>query len=213
MPREARLVRQGARRLRLPGDRTAAGLLLALGALHQRLYKPIPGAFQGLHRHPQGERLPVAPPPRSSARFGSPIEVQIRTQDMHKIARPAWPRTGSTRAATAELNELQQKTHQWLQSLLEIQSESRDSIEFLRAPSRWICSPTAVYVFTAKGKILALPRGARPWISRIPCTPTSQPLRRGQGQRRAHAAADGAAATATGWRSSRRRTRGPTRCG
>ncbi|HEV2007114.1 MAG TPA: TGS domain-containing protein, partial [Burkholderiales bacterium] len=59
----------------------------------------------------------------------------------------------------ASLNELQKKTHQWLQSLLEIQSGGGDSIEFLEH-LKVDLFPDEVYVFTPKGKILSLPRGA-----------------------------------------------------
>ena len=59
----------------------------------------------------------------------------------------------------ASLNELQKKTHQWLQSLLEIQSGAGDSTEFLEH-LKVDLFPDAVYVFTPKGKILSLPRGA-----------------------------------------------------
>jgi (p)ppGpp synthase/HD superfamily hydrolase len=57
------------------------------------------------------------------------------------------------------LSELQQKTHKWLQSLLELQSASGDSAEFLEHVKIDLF-PGEVYVFTPKGKILALPRGA-----------------------------------------------------
>ena len=130
---------------------------LALGSLHS-LYKPIPGKFkdyiaipkangyQSLHTHLFGP-------------FGTPIEVQIRTQDMNKIAEAGvashWLyKTGEEPAGAA-----QQKTHQWLQSLLEIQSESGDAIEFLEH-IKVDLFPDEVYVFTPKGKIMSLPRGA-----------------------------------------------------
>ena len=58
-----------------------------------------------------------------------------------------------------DLAEAQRETHRWLQSLLEIQSESRDSKEFLEN-IKGDLFPDEVYVFTPKGKIMALPRGA-----------------------------------------------------
>jgi GTP pyrophosphokinase len=54
---------------------------------------------------------------------------------------------------------LQKKTHQWLQSLLELQSQSGDSVEFLEH-LKVDLFPDEVYVFTPKGRILSLPRGA-----------------------------------------------------
>src|SRR5690606_9992205 len=59
------------------------------------------------------------------------------------------------------LNALQKKTHQWLQSLLDIQSQTGDSGEFLEHVKVDLF-PDAVYVFTPRGKIVSLPRGATP---------------------------------------------------
>src|SRR3546814_16512242 len=61
----------------------------------------------------------------------------------------------------ATLNDLQKRTHQWLQSLLDIQSQTGDSGEFLEHVKVDLF-PDAVYVFTPNGKILSLPRGASP---------------------------------------------------
>jgi len=58
-----------------------------------------------------------------------------------------------------DLAQAQRETHRWLQSLLEIQSESRDSKEFLEN-IKGDLFPDEIYVFTPKGKIMALPRGA-----------------------------------------------------
>src|SRR5258706_10434916 len=57
------------------------------------------------------------------------------------------------------LSEMQKKTHQWLQSLLEIQSQSGDSQEFLEHVKVDLF-PDEVYVFTPKGRIMPMPRGA-----------------------------------------------------
>jgi guanosine-3',5'-bis(diphosphate) 3'-pyrophosphohydrolase len=129
---------------------------LALGALHA-LYKPIPGKFkdyiaiakangyQSLHTTLFGP-------------YGTPVEIQIRTVEMHKIAESGVAAHWLYRSSEP-LNDLQQSTHRWLQSLLEIQSESGDPIEFLEN-IKLDLFPDQVYVFTPKGKILQLPRGA-----------------------------------------------------
>jgi len=129
----------------------------ALGALHT-LYKPIPGKFkdyiaiakangyQSLHTKLIGP-------------YGTPIEIQIRTHEMHKIAEAGVAAHWLYKTPGETLNDVQQKTHQWLQSLLEIQSESGDSIEFLEH-IKVDLFPDEVYVFTPKGKIMELPRGA-----------------------------------------------------
>ena len=78
---------------------------------------------------------------------------------MHKIAEAGVASHWLYKSSDASLNELQKKTHQWLQSLLEIQSGGGDSIEFLEH-LKVDLFPDEVYVFTPKGKILSLPRGA-----------------------------------------------------
>ena len=130
---------------------------LALGALHG-LYKPIPGKFKDYIAIPkvngyQSLHTTLFGP------FGSPIEIQIRTVEMHKISEAGVASHWLYRTSDASLSELQQKTHQWLQSLIEMQSESGDSIEFLEH-LKVDLFPDEVYVFTPKGKIMALPRGA-----------------------------------------------------
>ncbi|MES2564334.1 MAG: bifunctional (p)ppGpp synthetase/guanosine-3',5'-bis(diphosphate) 3'-pyrophosphohydrolase, partial [Pseudomonadota bacterium] len=130
---------------------------LTLGALHG-LYKPIPGKFKDYIAIPkvngyQSLHTTLFGP------FGSPIEIQIRTQEMHKISEAGVASHWLYRTSDASLSELQQKTHQWLQSLIEMQSESGDSIEFLEH-LKVDLFPDEVYVFTPKGKIMALPRGA-----------------------------------------------------
>jgi GTP pyrophosphokinase len=130
---------------------------LVLGALHS-LYKPIPGKFKDYIAIPktngyQSLHTTLFGP------FGSPLEVQIRTQEMHKIAEAGVASHWLYKSSDASLNEMQKKTHQWLQSLLEIQSGSGDSVEFLEH-LKVDLFPDQVYVFTPKGKILSLPRGA-----------------------------------------------------
>jgi GTP diphosphokinase / guanosine-3',5'-bis(diphosphate) 3'-diphosphatase len=130
---------------------------LALGALHG-LYKPIPGSFKDYIAIPkengyQSLHTTLFGP------FGSPIEMQIRTQEMHKIAEAGVASHWLYKNSGASLNELQKKTHQWLQSLLQVQLDGGDSVAFLEH-LKIDLFPDAVYVFTPKGKILSQPRGA-----------------------------------------------------
>jgi GTP diphosphokinase / guanosine-3',5'-bis(diphosphate) 3'-diphosphatase len=130
---------------------------VAMGALHS-LYKPIPGKFkdyiaiqkangyQSLHTTLLGP-------------FGTPIEIQIRTQEMHKIADAGVASHWLYKSGHDSINELHKKTHQWLQDLLESLSQSSDSAEFLEH-LKVDLFPDEVYVFTPQGKILSLPRGA-----------------------------------------------------
>ncbi len=130
---------------------------LALGALHG-LYKPIPGKFKDYIAIPKANGYQSLHTTLFGP-FGTPIEVQIRTREMHKIAEAGVASHWLYKDADTSLSDLQKKTHQWLQSLLEIQSQSGDSAEFLEH-LKVDLFPDEVYVFTPKGKILSLPRGA-----------------------------------------------------
>jgi GTP pyrophosphokinase len=130
---------------------------LTLGALHG-LYKPIPGKFKDYIAIPKANGYQSLHTTLFGP-FGSPIEIQIRTREMHKIAEAGVASHWLYRSSDASLSELQQKTHQWLQSLIEMQSEAGDSVEFLEH-LKVDLFPDEVYIFTHKGQIMALPRGA-----------------------------------------------------
>ena len=130
---------------------------LALGALHG-LYKPIPGKFKDYVAIPKANGYQSLHTTLFGP-FGAPLELQIRTQEMHRIAEAGVASHWLYKSTDAQLSELQRKTHQWLQSLLEMQSEGVDSVEFLEH-LKVDLFPDEVYVFTPKGKIMALPHGA-----------------------------------------------------
>ena len=130
---------------------------LALGALHG-LYKPVPGKFKDYIAIPKMNGYQALHTTLFGP-FGTPVEIQIRTSDMHHMAEAGVASHWLYKTSDATLNELQHKTHNWLQSLLDIQSESGDAAEFLEH-IKVDLFPDEVYVFTPKGKIMALPRGA-----------------------------------------------------
>ena len=130
---------------------------LALGALHG-LYKPIPGKFKDYIAIPKANGYQSLHTTLFGP-FGTPIEIQIRSRHMHNIADAGVAAHWLYKSSDAELSALQQQTHQWLQRLLEIQNESSDSVEFLEH-FKVDLFPDEVYVFTPKGNILALPKGA-----------------------------------------------------
>ncbi|HUN93401.1 MAG TPA: bifunctional (p)ppGpp synthetase/guanosine-3',5'-bis(diphosphate) 3'-pyrophosphohydrolase [Burkholderiaceae bacterium] len=132
---------------------------LALGALHA-LFKPVPGKFKDYIAIPkvngyQSLHTTLIGP------FGTPIEFQIRTQEMHRVAESGVAAHWLYKEDGASLTELQSRTHQWLQSLLEIQRQTGDSTEFLENVKVDLF-PDKVYVFTPKGRIVSVPRGATP---------------------------------------------------
>ncbi len=134
-----------------------ASCYLALGALHA-LYKPIPSKFKDYIAIPKANGYQSLHTTLFGP-FGTPIEVQIRSEEMHNIAAAGVAAHWLYKATDAQLTELQQQTHQWLQRLLDIQSESSDSLDFLEH-LKIDLFPDEVYVFTPQGKILALPKGA-----------------------------------------------------
>ncbi len=134
-----------------------ASCYVALGLLHG-LYKPIPGKFKDYIAIPkvngyQSIHSTLFGP------FGTPIEIQIRTLEMHRIAEAGVASHWLYKSGHDSINDLHKKTHQWLQELLENLSQSSDSSEFLEH-LKVDLFPDEVYVFTPKGKILSLPRGA-----------------------------------------------------
>ena len=130
---------------------------LALGALHGQ-YKPIPGKFKDYIAIPKANGYQSLHTTLFGP-FGTPIEVQIRTHEMHKLAEAGVASHWLYKDSDTSLSDLQKKTHQWLQSLLEMQSQSGDSVEFLEH-LKVDLFPDEVYVFTPKGRIMPLPRGA-----------------------------------------------------
>lgn len=130
---------------------------LALGALHA-LYKPIPGKFKDYIAIPKANGYQSL----HSILFGpqgTPLEIQIRTVDMHRFAETGVASHWLYKSSDAALSDVQKRTHRWLQSLLDIQADNKDSPEFLEH-IKVDLFPDDVYVFTPKGKIMALPRGA-----------------------------------------------------
>ena len=130
---------------------------LALGVLHA-LYKPVPGKFKDYIAIPkvngyQSLHTALIGP------YGVPVEIQIRTQRMHRVAETGVASHWLYKDEEGTLSEVQSRTHKWLQSLIDIQNASGDSAEFLEHVKVDLF-PEEVYVFTPKGKIMALPRGA-----------------------------------------------------
>ena len=130
----------------------------ALGMLHQ-LYKPVPGKFKDYIALPkingyQSLHTTLVGP------SGINIEFQMRTEEMHVIAEAGVAAHWLYKSDDdAEGNPSGRLGTQWLQSLLDIQNETRDAAEFWDHVKVDLF-PDAVYVFTPKSQILSLPRGA-----------------------------------------------------
>lgn len=130
-----------------------------LGVMHN-LYKPIPGRFkdyiaipktngyQSLHSTVKGVN-------------GVPIEVQIRTEAMESMANNGvaahW--LYKTKTSTSEPVHSHSRAREWMKSILEIQQQTGNSLEFIEHVKVDLF-PDEVYIFTPKGNILELPIGA-----------------------------------------------------
>lgn len=135
---------------------------LALGVLHQ-LYKPLPGRFKDYIAIPKANGYQSLHTTLVSP-LGTAVEFQIRTEPMHAVAEKGiaahWMYK-TKHSGPSNAQEAQRLGAMWLQSLIDIQDETRDATEFLEHVKIDLF-PDAVYVFTPKSKILALPRGATP---------------------------------------------------
>lgn len=129
----------------------------ALGVIHQ-LYKPRPESFKDYIAIPkvngyQSLHTVVIGP------FGQSVEVQIRSRAMHRVAEDGVASHWLYKTETTGEHAPQQLAQQWLSSFLESQQKSLDSGEFLEHLKADLF-PDEVYVFTPKGDIKRLPRGA-----------------------------------------------------
>ena len=129
----------------------------ALGVLHQ-LYKPLPGRFKDYIAIPkvngyQSLHTTLVGP------FGTNIEFQMRTEAMHVVAESGVAAHWLYKATDPQSDTSESLGAQWLQSLLDIQHETRDAAEFWDHVKIDLF-PDAVYVFTPKSQIMAMPRGA-----------------------------------------------------
>ncbi len=130
----------------------------SLGMMHN-LYKPIPGKFkdyiaipktngyQSLHTVLKGPR-------------GVPIEVQIRSEAMDAMASNGIAAHWLYKSDSFT-NTSQTRAREWMKSLQELQKNAGDSLEFIESVKIDLF-PDEVYLFTPKGRIMTLPRGATP---------------------------------------------------
>jgi len=131
---------------------------LGLGVLHQ-LYKPLPGRFKDYIAIPKPNGYQSLHTTLVSP-LGTPVEFQLRTETMHVVAEKGVAAHWMYKI-NGDGQSAQQLGARWLQSLIDIQDETRDASEFLEHVKIDLF-PDAVYVFTPKSKIMALPRGATP---------------------------------------------------
>ncbi|MDD1609120.1 MAG: RelA/SpoT family protein [Methylococcaceae bacterium] len=128
-----------------------------LGVVHN-LYKPIPGRFKDYIALPKANgyqslhTLLIGP-------YGQPIEIQIRTHEMHHMSESGIAAHWLYKSDTGKTEKIQARANEWLRDLLEIQKSAGDSLEFIDN-LKVDLFPQEVFVFTPKGKIIKIARGA-----------------------------------------------------
>jgi GTP pyrophosphokinase len=130
----------------------------ALGVVHS-LWKPIPGRFKDYVGMPkanmyQSLHTTVIGP------YGERVEIQIRTDNMHRIANEGIAAHWVYKEGTS-VPESDSKRFAWLRQLLEWQQDLQDPREFLETV-RVDLFPDDVYVFTPNGDVKAFPKGSTP---------------------------------------------------
>jgi len=131
----------------------------ALGVLHQ-LYKPLPGRFKDYIAIPKANGYQSLHTTLVNP-VGTAVEFQVRSQAMHAVAEKGIAAHWMYKENDAANDASPQQAAVWLQSLIDIQHETRDSAEFLEH-LKIDLFPESVYVLTPKSRIVALPKGATP---------------------------------------------------
>jgi GTP pyrophosphokinase len=130
-----------------------------LGAIHAR-WNPVPGRFKDYIAMPkfnlyQSLHTTVIGP------MGRPVEIQIRTNEMHQRAEYGVAAHWKYKEQVGKTSETSDEDLAWLKHLSDWQAETQDPSEFLDS-LRFEIGAKEVYVFTPKGKVVGLPGGATP---------------------------------------------------
>ena len=128
-----------------------------LGAVHT-LYKPLPGRFKDYIAIPKANGYQSL----HTVLFGPhgiPIEVQIRTVAMDRVAETGIAAHWHYKTGDEHSNAAQRRAHEWLRTVMDLQHNTGNALEFMENVKVDLF-PDEVYVFTPRGEIMELPRGA-----------------------------------------------------
>lgn len=128
-----------------------------LGVVHN-LYKPVPGKFKDYIAIPKSNGYQSLHTVLFGP-YGVPIEVQIRTIDMERVADAGIAAHWLYKTGDNSPGSTQARAREWLRNLLELQKSAGNSLEFIENVKIDLF-PDVVYVFTPKGDIRELPRGS-----------------------------------------------------
>src|SRR5579859_1582933 len=129
----------------------------ALGVVHH-IWRPVPGRFKDYIAMPRPNLYQSLH--TTVIHSGQPFEIQIRTQDMHRIAEEGvaahWKYKDGKPVSSGDDQRIA-----WMRQLIEWSQELQEPGEFL-STLKVDLAPVEVYAFTPKGRVLELPRGATP---------------------------------------------------
>jgi GTP pyrophosphokinase len=136
---------------------TVKNCYAALGVIHQ-IWRPVPGRFKDYIAMPRPNLYQSLH--TTVIHGGQPFEVQLRTQDMHRIAEQGvaahWKYKDGREVSSADDQRII-----WMRQLIEWVQEMQEPSEFL-STLRVDLYPEEVYTFSPKGRVVVLPRGATP---------------------------------------------------
>jgi len=136
---------------------TVKNCYAALGVIHQ-IWRPVPGRFKDYIAMPRPNLYQSLH--TTVIHGGQPFEVQLRTQDMHRMAEQGvaahWKYKDGRDASPADDQRIV-----WMRQLIEWVQEMQEPSEFL-STLRVDLYPEEVYTFSPKGRVVVLPRGATP---------------------------------------------------
>ena len=130
----------------------------ALGIIHS-LWKPVPGRFKDFIANPKFNMYQSLHTTVIGLK-GKPLEIQIRTYEMHKVAEYGIAAHYKYKEGGPELSEFDKRVS-WIRQLLDWQKELKDPQEYMESLKLDLFEEE-VFIFTPKGKVMNLPRGATP---------------------------------------------------
>ncbi|EEB77738.1 MAG: bifunctional GTP diphosphokinase/guanosine-3',5'-bis pyrophosphate 3'-pyrophosphohydrolase [Halioglobus sp.] len=128
-----------------------------LGCVHS-LYKPVPGEFKDYIAIPKANGYQSLHTVLMGM-HGVPIEIQIRTREMEDMANNGIAAHWLYKSDAQSANGSHARAREWVQGLLEMQQRAGNSLEFIESVKIDLF-PDEIYVFSPKGRIMELPRGA-----------------------------------------------------
>ena len=163
-----------------------ASCYAVFGLIHT-LWRPVPGRIKDFIAIPRANRYQSLHTTVMSA-SGHQFEVQIRTEEMHRIAEEGIAAHWKYKAGGGVVTARDEERLNWIRQLVEWQKEMTDPNEFLSS-LKMDLYPDEVYTFTPKGKVVVVPAGATPDRLCLHHPHRGGPHLRGRQDQRAHGAA------------------------